>query len=203
MRDNGEIELKGKLRDIIGQYLGESSGQMGRYEKINNSLTEEAKEQFKNGNLGSVAAYETARLPAAEQKIIADRAAEQGGIEGKEIAAIVQEKKELEKQTKKAEEAAREAKKAAKAAQDAQIGATQASLQAERSAENADQSAGVVIGMNPPMVSIMDTENDIPSPEEIKQEAIIILQQLLTIPEKLTYDDVIYLQGIFIEHNRG
>jgi len=203
MRDNGEIELKGKLRDIIGGYLGESSGQMGRYEKINNSLTEEAKEQFKNGNLGSVAAYETARLPAEEQKIIAERAAEQGGIEGKEIAAIVQEKKELEKQIKKAEEAAKEAKKAAKAAQNAQIGAAQASLQAERSAENADQSAGVVIGMNPHMVSNMDTEeNGESSPEEIKQEAITILQQLLTIPEKLTYEDVALLQGIFIERNR-
>lgn len=199
MRDNGEIELKGKLRDIIGAYLGESSGQMGRYEKINNSLTEEAKEQFKNGNLGSVAAYETARLPAAEQKIIAERAAEQGGIEGKEIAAIVQEKKELEKQTKKAEEAAKEAKKAAKAAQDAQIGAAQASLQAERSAENADQSAGVVIGINPPMVSNMDTEeNEESSPEKIEGETVYTLQQLMIQAKKVTYNELLVLQDILM-----
>ena len=199
MRDNGEIEVKGKIRDIIGEYLGETSGQMGRYEKINNSLTEEAKEQFKAGKLGTTAAYETSRLSPEEQKIIADRAAGPEGIEAKEIAAIVKEKKDLEKQTKKAEEAAKQAEKAAKAAQKAQVGAAQASLQAERSAENADQSAGVVIGMNVPMVSDSDTENNIPSAEEIEREAIVILHQLLTIPEKLTYDDVICLQGIFIE----
>lgn len=201
MRDTGEIEVKGKIRDIIGKYLGETSGQMGRFEKINNSLTEPAREQFRAGNMGVTAAYETARLSPEDQKAIAEKAAEQGGIEGKEIAALVKEKKELEKQTKKAEEAAREAKKAAKEAKEAHVGAAQASLHAERAAENADQSAGVIIGMNPPIVSDSDTENDMPSPEQIKQEAITILRQLLTIPERLTYDDVVSLQGIFIERN--
>lgn len=202
VRDTGEIEVKGKIRDIIGKYLGETSGQMARMEKINNSLTEEAKEQFKAGNMGISAAYEASRLPVEDQKIIAEKAAEQGGIEGKEIAAIVKEKQELKKQAKKAEEAAKRAEKAEKEAKAAEIGAAHASLQAERSAENADQSAGVVLGMNPPIVSESDTENDLPSPEEIKQEATIILQQLLTIPEKLTYEDVTVLQGIFIERNR-
>lgn len=201
IRDTGEIEIKGRIRDIIGKYLGETSGQMARIEKINNSLTEEAKEQFRAGNMGISAAYETARLPAEDQKIIAEKAAEPGGIEGKEIAAIVKEKKELEKQTKKAEEAARQAKQAAKEAKEAHVGAAQASLHAERAAENADQSAGVIFGMNPPIVSDSDTESGMPLPEEIKQEAIVILEQLLTIPEKLTYDDVISLQGIFIERS--
>uniref|UniRef100_UPI0006D11539 hypothetical protein n=1 Tax=Clostridium sp. NkU-1 TaxID=1095009 RepID=UPI0006D11539 len=69
--------------------------------KINNSLTEPAREQFRAGNMGVTAAYETARLPPEDQKIIAEKAAEQGGVEGKEIAAIVKERKEEEKQAKK------------------------------------------------------------------------------------------------------
>lgn len=199
MRDNGEIDVKGKIRDIIGEYLGETSGQMGRMEKINNSLTEEAKEQFKVGNMGISAAYETARLPAEEQKIIAEKAAQKGGVEGKEIAAIVQEKKDLEKQTKKAEEAAKQAEKAAKEAKAAQIGAAQASLQAERSAENADQSASVVIGMNPPMVSDSDTEeNGEPSPEKIEGETVYTLQQLMIQAKKVTYNELLVLQDILM-----
>lgn len=199
MRDNGEIDVKGKIRDIIGEYLGETSGQMGRMEKINNSLTEEAKEQFKAGNMGISAAYETARLPAEEQKIIAKKAAQQGGVEGKEIAAIVQEKKDLEKQTKKAEEAAKQAEKAAKEAKTAQIGAAQASLQAERSAENADQSAGVAIGINPPLVSDSDTEEKgEQSPEKIEGETVYTLQQLMIQAKKVTYNELLVLQDILM-----
>lgn len=205
MRETGEIEVKGKIRDIIGKYIGETSGQMARMEKINNSLTEEAKEQFREGNMGISAAYETSRLPEEEQKIIAEKAAEKGGIEGKEIAAIVQERKELAKQTKKAEEAAKQAKKAAKEAQEAHIGAAQANLYAERAAENADLSAGGIIGMNPPIVSDSDTEeNEGPTPEEIKQEATFTLQQLLIQAGKITYNELLVLQDILMNcNNRG
>ncbi len=205
MRDTGEIEVKGKIRDIIGKYIGETSGQMARIGKINNSLTEEAREQFREGNMGISAAYETSRLPAEDQKMIADKAAEQGGVEGKEIAAMVQERKELEKQTKKAEEAAKQAKKAAKEAQGAHIGAAQASLHAERAAENADQSAGGMIGMNQPIVSDSDTvENREQTPEEIKQEATFTLQQLLIQAGKITYNELLVLQDILMNcNNRG
>jgi ParB family chromosome partitioning protein len=201
MRETKEIEVKGTIRDIIGKYIGEKPTQMARIEKINNGLKGEAKDQFREGNMGISAAYETAKLPEEEQKKIAEKIASQEGIKAKEIAALVKERKEAEKQTKQAEEAAREAKKAAKEAKEAHVGAAQASLHAEWAAENADQSAGVIIGMNPPVMSDSDTENGMPSPEEIKQEAITILQQLLTIPERLTYDDVVSLQGIFIERN--
>ena len=202
IRDTGEIEIKGKIRDIIGKYLGETSGQMARIEKINNSLTEEAKEQFRAGNMGISAAYETARLPVEDQKTIAEKAAEPGGIEGKEIAAIVKEKKELEKQTRKAEEAAKQAEKAAKEAKKAQVGAAQAGLQAERAAENADQSAGVVIGMNPPIVSDSDTEEKgEQTPEEIEQEAIFTLQQLLVQVKNITYNELLVLQDILVKCN--
>lgn len=205
LRAAGEVEVNGKIRDIIGKYLGETSGQMARMEKINNSLIPEAKEQFAEGNMGISAAYETSRLPPEEQKIIAKRAAEPGGVEGKEIASIAREKKELEKQAKKVEEAAKRAEKAEKEAKASQIGAAQASLQAERSAENADQSAGVVIGMNPPIVSDSDTEaNGEPSPEELKQEATFTLQQLLIQVSNITHNELLVLQDILMNcNNRG
>ena len=205
MRDTGEIEVKGKIRDIIGKYIGETSGQMARIEKINNSLTEEAKEQFREGNMGISAAYEASRLPEEDQKIIAEKAAEQGGVEGKEIAAIVKERKEVEKQAKKAEEFAKQAEKSLKETRKSEVGAAQASLHAERAAENADQSAGVMIGMNPPIVSDSDTEkNGEPSPEEIKQEATFTLQQLLIQAEKITYNELLVLQDIMMNcNNRG
>lgn len=201
-RDTGEIELKGTIRDIIGKYLGETSGQMGRMEKINNSLTEEAREQFKVGNMGISAAYETARLPEEEQMKIAEVAAGQGGIEAKEIAAMVKERKEQEKQTKKLEKATTRAEKAAKKAEKAQIGAAQASLQAERSAENADQSAEIVLGMNPPIMSDSDIkEESEPSPEEIEQEAAFTLQQLLIQVKNITYNELLVLQDILVKCN--
>lgn len=205
MRDTGEIEVKGKIRDIIGKYLGETSGQMGRFEKINNSLTEPAREQFRAGNMGVTAAYETARLPPEDQKIIAEKAAEQGGVEGKEIAAIVKERKEAEKQAKKAEEFAKQAEKSLKEARKSEVGAAQASLHAERAAENADQSSGVMIGINPPIVSDSDTEeNGELSPEKIEQEATFTLQQLLIQADKITFNELLVLQDIMMNcNNRG
>lgn len=201
-RDSGEIEVKGAIRDIIGRFMGESSGQMGRYEKINNGISEEAREQFKAGNLGVSAAYETSKLPDEEQKIIAQRAAGPGGIKGKEIAAIVKEKKELNKQTKKAEEAAKQAEVAAKKAKESQVGAAQTSLQVERSVENVDLSSGVVIGMNPPIMSDSD-RTDVPQADEedIEAEAVYTLQQLMILVSKITYDELLELQDILMKCN--
>lgn len=203
IRDSGEVEIKGTIRDIIGKYLGETSGQMGRYEGINNGLSEEAKEQFKAGRLGVTAAYETSRLSVEDQKIVAERAAGPGGIEAKEIAEMVKERKELEKQTKKAEEAAKQAEKAAKQAKESQVGAAQASLQAERSAENADQSAGIVLGMNPPDMSDLDRTN-VRETEEIEPEVVYTLQQLIIQASKITHNELLVLQDILMNcNNRG
>lgn len=62
-------------------------------EQINNNLTPEAKEQFKAGNLGITAAYETSKLDEDEQNEIAQQAAAGEDIRAKEIAAKVAEKK--------------------------------------------------------------------------------------------------------------
>ena len=53
----------------------------------------EAKEQFKAGNMGITAAYETSKLPEEEQRAIAAQAAEDGNVRAKEIAEKVQQRK--------------------------------------------------------------------------------------------------------------
>lgn len=207
-RDSGEIKIKGGLRDVIGKYLNETSGQMGRIEKINNSLTEEPKEQFKAGIIGMPAAYEISTLPPEDQKevaeIIEETVAAGQKIQGKEIAAMVKKRKEekkaqpeLSKDQQKIEELTRRAEKAAEKAEEANREAAQASLQAERSAENADQSAAWS-GMNPPILSNLDTE---PAPEEIEKETAFTLQELLLQTEKITYNELLVLQDILMKCN--
>lgn len=92
-RDEDGLEIQGRLRSLIADVLGESATNVGRMEQINNNLTPEAKEQFKAGNLGITAAYETSKLDEDEQNEIAQQAAAGEDIRAKEIAAKVAEKK--------------------------------------------------------------------------------------------------------------
>lgn len=92
-RDEDGLEIQGRLRNLIADVLGESATNVGRMEQINNNLTPEAKEQFKAGNLGITAAYETSKLDEDEQNEIAQQAAAGEDIRAKEIAAKVAEKK--------------------------------------------------------------------------------------------------------------
>lgn len=92
-RDEDGLEIQGRLRNLIAEVLGESATNVGRMEQINNNLTPEAKEQFKAGNLGITAAYETSKLDKDEQNEIAQQAAAGEDIRAKEIAAKVAEKK--------------------------------------------------------------------------------------------------------------
>ncbi len=86
------LEIKGRMREMIANLLGESATNVGRMEKIANDLTPQAKEQFRNGNLGITAAYETSKLSEEEQNKIAAKAAE-GEVRAKEIAQKVVENK--------------------------------------------------------------------------------------------------------------
>ena len=88
-RDEDGLEIQGKLRDIIAEMLGESATNVARMESINNNLTDGAKEQFKNGNIGVTAAYEASKLSEAEQQDIADAAAAGENVRAKEIAEKV------------------------------------------------------------------------------------------------------------------
>ena len=86
------LEIKGRMREMIANLLGESATNVGRMEKIANDLTPQAKEQFRNGNLGITAAYEISKLSEEEQNKIAAKAAE-GEVRAKEIAQKVVENK--------------------------------------------------------------------------------------------------------------
>lgn len=92
-KEEDGLEIQGKLRDIIAELLGESGTNIGRMESIDKNLIPEAKEQFKAGNMGITAAYETSKLPEDEQKAIAEKAAEDGNVRAKEIAEKVQQRK--------------------------------------------------------------------------------------------------------------
>jgi ParB family chromosome partitioning protein len=90
-RDEDGVEINGKLRDIIAELMNTSSTQIARMESINNNLTEEAKEQFKEGNLGMTAAYEVSRLEEEKQKEIAAIASKGVEVKPKDITTIVKE----------------------------------------------------------------------------------------------------------------
>lgn len=85
-RDAGEITIEGRVRDLVGEILGEKPTNMARIEKINNNAEPEIKEQFKEGKIGISAAYEAAKLPPEEQQAIAARAAAGENVKTKEIA---------------------------------------------------------------------------------------------------------------------
>lgn len=99
-KEEDGLEIQGRMRDIIAETLKESTSNIARMEQINNNLSDSAKEQFKNGNMGITAAYETSKLTEDEQEAIADRYASGEDIRAKEIAEKVTEKKAAEKAKK-------------------------------------------------------------------------------------------------------
>lgn len=189
-RDEDGLEIKGKLRDVVADILQTSKTKVARMDKINSSLVPEAKEQFKEGNIGKSAAYEISKLPEEEQKEIAAASVSEK-VAHKEIAERVKERKEI----KAAEKAAERAEKAAKKAEEAQIAAAQAGLQAQCAAENADMSASRFDG------------NAMNQPEEDAQEwstrdkATYMLRELLLVVSHITEDDILVLQDILMAAN--
>lgn len=189
------INLKGGVGKTMtalqmGHILQTSKTKVARMDKINASLVPEAKEQFREGNIGKSAAYEMSKLPEDEQKEIA--AASVGEkVAHKEIAERVKERKEI----KAAEKAAEKAEKAAKKAEEAQIAAAQAGLQAQCAAENADMSASRFDGnaMNQPEEETQEWST--------KDKATYMLRELLLVVSHITEDDILVLQDILMAAN--
>ena len=61
-RDEDNLVIQGRMRDLIAEILQTSPSEVARMNKINSSLVPEAKEQFREGNLSKSAAYETSKL---------------------------------------------------------------------------------------------------------------------------------------------
>lgn len=138
-KEEDGLELKGKIRDIIAELLETSPTQIARMEKINSSLTDEAKEQFKAGNIGITAAYETSKLQPEEQKAVADAAAAGEEVKPKDIAERVRDLQQaaIDRVEKQIDNASKQIDKAVKKAEHATVRALQATVEAERAAENA------------------------------------------------------------------
>ncbi|ACD22754.1 ParB/RepB/Spo0J family partition protein [Clostridium botulinum] len=66
-------KLPGRVREIVADILNTSATQVARMESIAKNLTEEIKEQFKNGDLGITGAYEASKLSEEEQQEIAKK----------------------------------------------------------------------------------------------------------------------------------
>lgn len=96
-KEEDGLEIVGKMRDMIATMVGESSTNIARMEAINKNATLEIKEQFKAGNLGISGAYEASKLTGEDQKEVAKQA--ENGMQAKEIAKIVKEKKAKEAET--------------------------------------------------------------------------------------------------------
>lgn len=172
------LELKGRLRDIIAGLLETSTTQVARMEKINATLTDEAKEQFKAGNIGITTAYETAKLQPEQQAEVAALAAGEE-VKQKDIAERVREKQQQEA----LDRAAKQVDQAVKKAEHATVRALQATVEAERAAETAALSKNV---------SVSDTKVEYSE----KDFAIYNLRQLLILADYLTHDDNLVLQDI-------
>ncbi len=92
-KEEDGLQIPGKLRDVIAELLNESSTNIARMENINNHATSEIKGEFAKGNMGISAAYEAAKLPAEDQKAIAEEVAAGSNVRAKEIAEMVAEKR--------------------------------------------------------------------------------------------------------------
>ncbi|WP_017416792.1 ParB/RepB/Spo0J family partition protein [Clostridium tunisiense] len=57
-----EAKIPGRTRDLLAEILNTSPSQLGRYKAIQNNLSEELMEEFKNDNIGFSVAYEVAGL---------------------------------------------------------------------------------------------------------------------------------------------
>lgn len=87
---DGGYKVTGRKREIIAGLLGVSAAQVGRMESINNNLSPELKEEFKQENIGITTAYELSRLDGDQQ----DRALEEHKSGGTLTPERVKQRKE-------------------------------------------------------------------------------------------------------------
>lgn len=160
-------------------------------DKINSDLVPEAKEEFKKGNMGITAAYETSKLPEEDQRAIAKAAAAGEDVRAKEIAKRVAEQVAAKAQ-EKADKAAEKAEKAEIEAQQAIADAMDKKAEAEEEARNAAEAAVHAISN----VSETDTaqQENWSNLEWVRYTLCCLMEQA----EKVSEDDLYKLQEILI-----
>lgn len=76
----------GRTRELISETLHLSNTQLARYEKIDNGLKEEFKEELKAGNINISVAHEIAKKPQEEQEKIHEEYKQSGELHIKDVA---------------------------------------------------------------------------------------------------------------------
>lgn len=77
--------LPGRVRDLVAEALGTSSTQIARLSAIDNNLTPEFKEEYKEGRIGTSAAYELSGMSEEQQKQAFSEYQEKGGVSINEV----------------------------------------------------------------------------------------------------------------------
>ena len=77
--------LPGRVRDLVAEALNTSPTQIARLNAIDNNLTPEFKEEFKQGKIGTSAAYELSGMSTEQQKQAYSEYRESGSVSASEI----------------------------------------------------------------------------------------------------------------------
>lgn len=90
LRKNFELlkrreNLPGRVRDLVAEALNTSSTQIARFNAIENNLSDDFKQEFEKGNIGTSAAYELSGMTEEQQKQAFSEYQEKGGVSVNEI----------------------------------------------------------------------------------------------------------------------
>jgi hypothetical protein len=83
--------LPGRVRDLIAEKLKTSPANVGRMNAINDNLSAEFMQEFKDERLGLSAAFELSGLPESKQKEAFEEYREKGGLSVGDVKAIKSE----------------------------------------------------------------------------------------------------------------
>jgi len=114
LRKNFEIlkkreDLPGRVRDLVAEALNTSPTQIARLNAIDNNLTPEFKEEFKEGKIGTSAAYELSGMSEEQQKQAYSDYKEKGGVSAKEVKEEKRQTEQFETSMKAVAEVAEQA----------------------------------------------------------------------------------------------
>lgn len=106
LRRNFEIlkkreNLPGRVRDLVAEALNTSSTQVARLNAIGNNLSDDFKSEFKDGKIGTSAAYELSGLSEEQQKQAYSDYQEKGSVSVNEVKEQKQQTGKIETAVKK------------------------------------------------------------------------------------------------------
>lgn len=82
--------IPGRVRELVADMLNVTTSQLSRYEKIDKSLCEDLKEEFKQGNISITAAYDAAKLDDSGQQAVLKKVKKDSGVvKPQDIKAVI------------------------------------------------------------------------------------------------------------------